>query len=131
AVRAVDPDRIIVPISGNMKDWGNAYDQPPGLAISPEYWSNTVDDFHNYYGWYNQAGQVWKFSKRRLQAARMVTVGEFGFEGLDSYATMSQQYPPHFKPTPAIGADALFGNVQVQKADVRQLEGFRGEKPSN
>ena len=130
AVRAVDPERILIPISGNMKDWGTAYDQPPGYSLPPECWNNVIDDFHCYYGWYSAKAQIWKFSRRR-QPARLVTVGEFGAEALDAYTTMAQHYPPHFQPTPPSTADALWGHVQVQKADPRQIIGFRGQRPIN
>jgi hypothetical protein len=130
AVRAVDPDRILVPISGNMKDWGTCYDGPPGYSFLKKYWKSVVDDFHCYYGWYNDKGKIWKFSKRR-PPARLVTVGEFGAEALDAYVTMTEHYPPHLKPTAPITADVLWGHVQVQKADERQLIGFRGQRPTN
>ena len=129
-VRAVDPERILVPISGNMKDWGTAYDGPPGYPLPPECWNNVIDDFHCYYGWYSQKGEVWKFSRRR-PPARLVTVGEFGAEALDAYATMARHHPPHFPPTPPSTADALWGHVQVEKADGRQIIGFRGQRPAN
>ena len=109
AVRAVDPDRILIPISGNMKDWGTAYDQPPGYSLPQECWNNVVDDFHCYYGWYNQKGEIWKFWQRRLAAARLVTVGEFGTEALDAYSTMIEHYPPHFPATPPQTADGAPG----------------------
>lgn len=131
AVRTVDPDRILVPISGNMKDWGSAYDRPPGYSLAPECWETVIDDFHSYYGWYSQKAQIWKFSERRPAGARLVTVGEFGAEALDAYATMAEHYPPHFPPTPPQTTDTLWGHVQVEKADPRQIVGFRGRRPTN
>ena len=130
SVRAVDPERILVPISGHMKDWGTAYDQPPGYSLPSECWNNVIDDFHCYYGWYSQKAEIWQWSRRR-QLTRLVTVGEFGAEALDAYATMSQHYPPHFPPTPPSTADTLWGQAQVEKADRRQIVGFRGQRPSN
>ena len=131
AVRAVDPERILIPISGNMKDWSTAYDQPPGYTLPHDYWDNVIDDFHCYYGWYAQKGQIWRFSQRRPAATRLVTVGEFGAEALDAYPTMARHYPPHFPPAPPQTADALWGHVQVEKADSRQIIGFRGRRPAN
>jgi hypothetical protein len=131
AVRAVDPERILIPISGNMKDWGTAYEGPPGYSLAQECWKHVIDDFHCYYGWYSQRAQLWKLSQRRPAAARLVTVGEFGAEALDGYATMSEHYPPHFPPTPLPTADVLWGQVQVEKADPRQIIGLRGRRPAN
>ena len=130
AVRAVDPERVLVPISGNMKDWGTAYDHPPGYSFPRDCWNSVIDDFHCYYGWYQEKGEIWKWSRRRQPAARLVTVGEFGGEGLDAYPTMAQHYPPHFGPPPPSTADALWGHVQVEKADRRQIIGFRGRRPA-
>jgi hypothetical protein len=130
AVRAVDPERILVPISGSMKDWGTAHDQPAGYSLPQECWNTMIDDFHCYNGWYSVKAQVWKFSRRR-PPGRLVTVGEFGAEALDAYMTMAAHYPPHFQPAPPITADALWGHAQVQKADPRQIIGFRGRRPAN
>ncbi len=131
AVRAVDPERILVPISGNMNDWGSAYDHPPGYSLPQECWNNIIDDFHCYYGWYQEKGNIWKWSRRRQPSSRLVTVGEYGAEALDAYETMAQRYPPHFPPTPPKTADTLWGQVQVEKADRRQIIGFRGQRPTN
>lgn len=60
AVRAVDPERILVPISGNMNDWGTAYDHPPGYSLPQECWNNVIDDFHCYYGWYQEKKGVFR-----------------------------------------------------------------------
>jgi len=43
---------------------------------------------------------------------------------------MSGSYPPHFKKTPPASEDTLWGEVQVKKADAKQIVGFRGRKPS-
>jgi hypothetical protein len=131
AVREVDPERILIPISGNMKDWGTAYDYPPGFSLAQDDWRNIVDDFHCYYGWYQQKGEIWKWSRPRPPGARLVTVGEFGAEALDAYPTMAQHYPSHFPPAPPTTADTLWGHVQVQKADKAQIVGFRGRRPAN
>ena len=47
AALAVDPERIIVPISGH----GNNH-LPPGYNLPEEYWANIINDFHAYFGWY-------------------------------------------------------------------------------
>ena len=44
---------------------------------------------------------------------------------------MASHYPPHLQAVPAADADVLFGHVQVQKADPRQIIGFRGRRPAN
>ena len=131
AVRQLDPDRILVPISGHMKDWATADDRPPGYSFPPEYWDHAVDDFHCYSGWYSKKGQIWRLCELRPEAPRLITVGEFGAEALDAYATMAGHYPPHLQPAPPETADVLYGHVQVEKADPRQIIGFRGRRPAN
>ena len=127
AVLAVDPERIFKPISGHMENWGTAYECPPGYPTLPkDAWNNVVDDFHCYYGWYRRGVAMWSLS-RRYPPARLVTVGEFGVEGLDSYATM-QRYPAHLQP-PASSANTLWGYAQVKKGDPKLSEGFRGREP--
>ena len=126
AALAVDPERIIVPISG--------YEYPkrtevtiPDPNIPEALWANVVHDFHAYYGWYANGGELWMLSKT-YKPCRLVTVGEYGAEALDSYETM-MNYPAHWPKTPAADADAILGNVQVQKTDARQIIGFRGKRP--
>jgi hypothetical protein len=124
AVRAADPDRLLKPISGN----GNPKDPPPGYPAMPEtLWSNVIDDFHTYRGWYADSARIWRLSRAR-EPARLVTVGEYGAEALDAYETMLR-YPPHQKPPPATD-DTLWGHVQVRKDDAKQIVGFRGRKPA-
>ena len=125
AILRVDPERIMKPISGN------AVSQvpPPGYPLPAALWNNVIDDFHRYAGWYADPGRVWNLS-RIFPPARLVTTGEYGAEGLDSYETMGQ-YPPQFGPLPAASADVLYGHVQTNKADAKQIEGFRGKKPVN
>jgi beta-mannosidase len=125
AVRAADPDRLLKPISGN----ANPKDPPPGYPKMPEpLWSNVIDDFHTYRGWYLDPAKIWRFSRVR-EPSRLVTVGEYGAEALDAYETMAH-YLPHFQKAPPATDDTLWGHVQVQKADARQIVGFRGRKPS-
>jgi beta-mannosidase len=126
AALAVDPERILVPISGN----DNAQDPPPGYPMPEALWNNVMDDFHMYYGWYRDSAKVWKLSRLR-DPGRLVTMGEYGAEALDGYETMARHYPPSFGTTPPVSEDALWGEVQVQKADERQRIGFRGQRPGN
>ena len=131
AVRAVDRERILKPVSGNMTDWGTAYDGPAGYpALQPDDWNTVIDDFHTYTAWYGRAkrGEMWKMA-RGYAPGRLVTVGEFGAEALDGYASM-QHYPANIQP-PSLTADALWGNAQVQKGDPRLEVGLRGRQPRN
>jgi beta-mannosidase len=124
AVWADDPERIVVPISGN-GDGG----KPVGYALPERYWHRLIDDFHKYPGWYNDPGCIWKLNVRYEEGPHMVTVGEYGGEALDAYETMRDHYPQHLRPTAPIAADTLWGAVQVQKDDARQIAGFYGEPP--
>lgn len=127
ATLKTDPDRIVKPISGTR---GSEDELWPNV-IEDELWANVIDDFHTYKGWYGSSkGQIEKLC-RPLQRARMVTVGEYGAEALDAYETMATHYPLHWEPTPAKDADTLWGQVQTEKTDIRQIVGFRGKKPSN
>ena len=65
-----------------------------------------------------------------LTPDRMVTVGEYGSEALDSYETMAL-YPADWGQRPSKDADALWGHVQVNKDDARQRVGLRGRQPSS
>ena len=100
AALAVDPERIIIPISD--------YQHPkrveptvPDPSLPEALWANVVHDFHAYYGWYADGGQIWKLSKT-YKPCRLVTVGEYGAEALDSYETMAQHYPAHW-PKNSVG----------------------------
>ena len=128
AVLAVDPERVIKPISGHMDNWGTAYDVPPGYTkLPPAAWHNVVDDFHCYNGWYRR-GVDMPLLAHRYPPARLVTVGEFGAEGLDAYTTM-QRYPAHMQPPPS-DTETLWGASQVLKGDPKLDEGFRGRQPT-
>jgi hypothetical protein len=127
AVQAVDPERVMKPISGHMESWGSAYELPPGYPTLPaDAWTHVVDDFHCYNGWYRRGAEIWTLSKR-YAPARLVTVGEFGAEALDGYATM-QRYPALLQP-PAITAPVLWGHAQVKRGDPKLWEGGRGQEP--
>jgi len=130
AVLAADPERIIKPISGNMRDWATAYDCPPPdyPSLSPKHWENVVNDFHCYNGWYRRPMVPVSDLCRVYPPGRMVTVSEFGAEALDSYETM-QRYPALLQPPP-IDAEELWGNAQVQKGDPRLSVGLRGGTPA-
>ncbi|OHB78939.1 MAG: hypothetical protein A2W31_09820 [Planctomycetes bacterium RBG_16_64_10] len=123
AALAVDPQRIVKPISGRFSHSGKPWDLPEDLR------ANALDDGHPYSGWYGKVvPQTWSnleiFSPRRL-----VTLGEFGAEALDAYETMRDHYPPQFKP-PAPDTDTLWAASQVQKHDVKQIVGL-GRNPQN
>jgi len=127
AILAVDPERIVKPISGNMLDWG--YWLPPGYPTMPkELWDHVLDDFHTYRGWYRRGADLAMLTTR-YPAGRIVTVGEFGAEALDNYSTM-QRYPACLHPPP-LTADTLWGNAQVKIGDPKMLVGFRGQTPRN
>ena len=129
AVLVVDPERIIKPISGHMKDWGTSYDCPPPdyPTLAPEHWDNVVNDFHCYNGWYRRGMAFSQLSQRYLPERRMFTVGEFGAEALDALSTM-RHYPTHLQPPPG-DTDALWGQAQVKRGDPRLIIGFRGKRP--
>ena len=124
AALAVDPERIIVPISGH----GNNH-LPPGYKLPEQYWANIIDDFHAYFGWYPAQAQPWAWSNI-YRLPRLMTVGEYGAEALDSYETM-RRFPPSLQPVPPPNADVLCGTVEVQKCDAKQIVGFRGKRPAN
>ncbi len=128
AVWAVDPQRIVIPISGN----GHPK-KFVGYSIPDAWWANVVDDFHQYPGWYSKRtrGALWILSVIRKPARRLTTAGEYGAEALDGYETMAKHYPAHWKKTPPPETDTLWGHVQVEKAGKRQFVGFRGKRPTN
>jgi hypothetical protein len=126
AVWAVDPERVLLPISG-----AHIGEQEPRWFPWPDaYWDRAVYDFHNYAGWYSRPGEIWTIARQYLPG-RMVIVGEFGGEALDGYRTMAESYPSDFGPTPPGDADALWGAIQVQSRDRRQFVGFRGRIPTD
>jgi hypothetical protein len=123
ACLAVDPQRILVPISGRFTHSHKAWDLPEELR------ANAIDDGHPYSGWYGKVmAQTWS-NLQIFPPRRMVTLGEFGAEALDAYETMRDHYPPQFKP-PAPDTDTLWAASQVQKQDVKQIAGL-GRKPVN
>ena len=125
AILAVDPERIVIPISGNYAPKGG-----PLYPIPEELWANIVHDYHAYSAWYSGGGMLWGLLKIQ-PPKRLVVAGEYGAEGLDSYETMTQHYPLHWKAIPPANADVIWANVQTVKADARQLVGFRGTLPKN
>jgi beta-mannosidase len=130
AVLAVDDERIVKPISGNHNKSPRRYDLPDS------YWSNVIDDFHTYIGWFNEwygppwEGQIWGFNQK-YEGRRAITAGEYGAEGMDAYETMRDHYPAQFGPTPPPETDTLWGHIQTRKADKRQIAGFGGKRPAN
>lgn len=143
AVLKQDPERLLVPISGAL------------FALrEPSYADNLLGSFHRYDAWYSGVDLIWSsgdpWRKDRnvmldykdknpkppatffpvMRPQRMAIVGEYGAEALDNYETM-KKYPAWWGETPALTDDDLWGAIQVAKADLRQIFGFRGKKPSN
>lgn len=128
AVLAADPERIFLPISGHQDNWGTAYECPPGYPSLPQdAWKNVVDDFHCYSGWYVRGAPMWSLLQR-YPPARLVTVGEYGAEALDGYATMLK-YPAPLQPPP-VTANTLWGHSQITKGDPKLREGLHGPLPN-
>jgi hypothetical protein len=128
-VLTVDPERIIMPISGLRK-----------TVLPTGYSKNLVRDYHSYEGWYGkQPGAVWNLVKkvrdRRPKDTPKVnskfTMGEYGAEALDSYETMKSIFPPQFEVPDSPDVDVLKGYFQVKKADLKQRVGFYGKIPRN
>ncbi|MFV2070054.1 MAG: glycoside hydrolase family 2 protein, partial [Pirellulales bacterium] len=127
AVLAVDPQRIVKPISGRFTHSAKPWDLPEELR------ANAIDDGHPYSGWYGKVlPQTWRYGSPLEHntggGGRMVTLGEFGAEAMDAYETM-KTYPPQFAPPPP-DTDTLWACSQVQKHDVKQLIGL-GRNPTN
>ncbi len=130
-VLKVDPERIVMPVSGLRK------------TVLPEECSgHIVYDYHSYEGWYSKRGEVWNLARKIDQidnfawtsfdkVAEKVVLGEFGAEALDSFETMKSIFPPQFEVPDSPDVDVLKGYYQVQKADLKQLVGFRGKTPTN
>ena len=125
-----DPDRIIVPISGH--PWQVIGDPANGQtgypALPAELWANVLDDVHSYQGWYGKSGEPSLWAIVYGEDDRLITVGEFGGERLDSYETM-KKYPEHWGKTPAMESRTLHGAVQTKSREVKQAIGFRGTLP--
>lgn len=117
---SVDPERIIVPVSGGT------------FALTDQQHRNhLVVDRHPYEGWYGGVHQLWE-SARTRPPARLYTMGEYGAEALDGYETMLRHYPRHWGAPPRIDEDRLWGARQTGTGrDLRQQFGFRGRKPAN
>jgi hypothetical protein len=123
AALAADPQRVMKPISGRF-----SHSRAP-LALPDDLWPHVIDDGHPYAGWYGgNYPQTWKHTTVR-PPRRLVTLGEYGAEALDAYATMRDRYPAHLKPPPP-ETDTLWAASQVQKHDPRQIVGL-GRKPAN
>ncbi|MBN1910060.1 MAG: hypothetical protein JW818_10000 [Pirellulales bacterium] len=131
AALAADPERIFLPLSGNMPKVATfqARKGREGYQLSDDLWASVIDDFHTYRGWYFKGGWT-DIPCPPLPPDRLSTIGEYGGEALDSHETM-QRYPKEYGPLPAKEVDTLFGHVQALKHDIRQIVGFRGRKPSN
>jgi hypothetical protein len=123
AALGVDPQRVFKPISGRLSHSTIPWDLPDDLR------AHAIDDGHPYDGWYgNVVAQTW-YNLRVYPPRRLVTLGEYGAEGLDAYETMRDHYPPQFQP-PAPDTDTLWASSQVEKHDVKQIAGL-GRNPTN
>ncbi|HBO44168.1 MAG TPA: hypothetical protein DD670_09595 [Planctomycetaceae bacterium] len=112
AVLAIDPDRIITPISGHPHgSFTKPNEGTSGYDLPDDFWGNVIDNIHDYRGWYG--GNLWELL-RPFSPGRMVIVGEYGPEALDGYETMTKNYPEHFGKIPPRNAEELCGNVQLQ-----------------
>lgn len=134
-VLAVDPERVIMPISGLRE-----------TVLPRGYSRNLVRDYHSYLGWYGRPwlkpGEVWNLPKRinavgdlwykdAKKCDEKFIVGEFGAEAMDSYETMKSIFPPQFEVPDSPDVDVLRGYHQVRKADLKQRVGFYGKVPRN
>ncbi|MBE0653798.1 MAG: hypothetical protein IH594_08365, partial [Bacteroidales bacterium] len=132
AAISVDPERIIKPICGHH---AGAVAYPvmgtTGYDISPELWKNVIDDVHTYQGWYIWQDRPDLWTLVYPEDKRMITVGEYGGEAIDSYETMLYNYPASWGPAPAKEEDTIIGNIQTQAKDIKQFIGFRGKIPKN
>jgi hypothetical protein len=132
AALAIDSERIIKPICGHH---AGAVAYPvkgrTGYDISDELWRNVIDDVHTYQGWYTWQDRPDLWALVYPEDDRLVTVGEYGAEALDSYETMLNNYPKQWGPTPARFENKIWGNIQTQAADIKQIIGFRGKIPEN
>jgi len=125
AVLAEDPERIVKPISGRLSHGGKGRS-----LVSTDLWPHVIDDTHTYAGWYGARNQpaTWRFAVPQ-KTGRLVTIGEYGGEALDAYATMQRHYPTHVQPPPP-NTDTLWAASQVNKDDPAQRYGL-GRKPTN
>ncbi len=128
AMLKADPQRIVKPISGHMKSGDWSYNLPPEYPQLPkEMWNNVIDDFHSYAGWYRRGADMAALC-RIYPPGRMVTMGEFGAEAMDDYATM-KRHPAALQPPP-ITADSLWTASQVKRGDPKMTVGLRGREPA-
>jgi Glycosyl hydrolase 2 galactose-binding domain-like/Glycosyl hydrolases family 2/Glycosyl hydrolases family 2, TIM barrel domain len=127
-VLAVDPERIIMPVSGLRK-----------TVLPTGYSNNLVRDYHSYEGWYGNPGKVWNLTRKARNRGPKdtpgvnckFTMGEYGAEALDSHETMKSIFPPQFEVPDSPNVDVLKGYFQVKKADLKQKVGFYGKTPRN
>ncbi|MFA6425054.1 MAG: discoidin domain-containing protein [Phycisphaerae bacterium] len=117
---AVDPNLILVPVSGGTFQMNNS-----------QYRDNVVIDRHPYEAWYGGIHLLWN-SARTQQPGRLWTMGEYGAEALDAYKTMRDHYPKQWGPPPKLTEDKLWGSRQVGTgSDLKQQFGARGKTPAN
>jgi hypothetical protein len=126
---AVDPDRVITPISGH--PWQVVGDPAKGRTgyptLTDAQWNRVIDDVHSYQGWYGNPGEPWKWTLVYPEEDRMVTIGEYGGEAIDGYETMLT-YPERWGPTPPREAGGIRGNIQTSTTEIKQAIGFRQDR---
>jgi len=134
-VLTVDPERIIMPVSGLGK-----------TVLPTGYSKNLVRDYHSYLGWYSwfggswcKPGEIWNLSRKVRNRGHKDTpmvnskfvMGEYGAEAMDSYKTMKSIFPPQFEVPDSPDVDVLKGYFQVKKDGLKQKVGFYGKAPRN
>jgi len=116
AALAEDPRRVVIPISGRF-----SHSKQP-LILPSDLWDNVIDDGHPYAGWYKHRRPPTWIHTERMKSRRMVTLGEYGAEAMDSYETM-KTYPDLWKP-PAKDEDTLWASAQINKHDAAMVYGL-------
>jgi len=91
-IRFYNPDRVIKLVEGTHCGY-----------IQERYIPWGVPDFHCYAGWYGPGiwGSIDELHRGYIYSAKpgwMITCGEYGAEGLDSWETMSKCYPKEWIP---------------------------------
>jgi hypothetical protein len=127
-VLAIDPERMMIPISGHIWPEQPLLPQKSTYELNEAAWKNVIESVHPYRGWYLNVGEPWEIAKPFLHGETTL-IGEYGAEALDSYETMLH-YPDSLGSPPLETDDVLWGHIQVEKCDPRQIHGYRGKKPT-
>ena len=129
---SIDPERIIKPICGHQARGvvPSFYKGRTGYDFTDELWANVIEDLHTYQGWYVWHTRPDQWAIVYPEDDRLITVGEYGGEALDSYQTMLDSYPKHWGAVPSKETNTLFGHVQTGRLG-NQFMGLRGKKPGS